>query len=295
MKPLLFFDPKVGAFAYCPESGGIFQLEPDEYEAVKVGTEKGLKLIEEMRSEKMGHSISDFIGHLASLGILNDRLSHPVDVELEITRACNLRCTHCIVSAGEPLPDELPTERWVSLVEEIGDYAVRVTLTGGEPLVHPGFLDILLAAKKAGLAVRILTNGTLVPDFIDDLQGLLNPSTDEVQVSLDGTRDVNDSIRGAGSFDRAVRGIEALVGAGIPVSVAFTVLPQNRSSAIDLYRFVARLGVSSFRAGWGLPLGRQGSGVSYRSYLDLVAALREESRRYGVPVSGGDLGAELPV
>jgi len=297
--PLLYFDPKLGrGYAFCPRSGGIFELMPDEYEILRTRTppDEFRVLLNQMRAyDGKRYDVSGFVAHLASLGIIHDRLSYPVDVELELTRACNLRCTHCLVSAGEPLPDELPAERWVSLLNEMGKYSVRVVLTGGEPLVHPGFLDILAAAKRNGLAVRLLTNGTLVPERIDDLRGLLNPLTDEVQISLDGTRDTHDAIRGEGNFDRALAGVKVLIGAGIPVSVAFTALPQNRSDALPLYRQLARLGISAFRVGWGLPTGRQASSISYQSYLDLVEALRAEAEKTGVPVVGGQLGDALPV
>ncbi len=299
MPPVLFFEPKVGrGFAFCPRSGGIFELMPDEYEVLvrKEPGEQYKAMLDEMRAYSgKRYTVADFVAHLTSLGILHDRLSFPATVEIELTKACNLRCTHCLVSAGGPLPNEVSTERWVSLLEELGKYAVRVVLTGGEPLIHLGFLDILTAAKRVGLSVKLLTNGTLVPERIDDLSGLLNPLTDEVQISLDGLRETHDAIRGAGNFDRAVSGIKALIGAGIPVSVAFTVLPQNRSDALPLYRQLARMGISSFRVAWGLPLGRQKTSVSYQSYLDLVATLREESQKLGIPVSGGDLGASLPV
>ncbi|NJF24816.1 radical SAM protein [Thermococcus sp. Bubb.Bath] len=205
--PFLFHEPKVGgALAYCPESGGVFQLDEEEYREVKEKSKEGLKLIEEMKAYNgKKYTLNDFIGHLNPLGIIKERLSSPASVIFELTRGCNLHCTHCIVAAGEPLPNELKTEEWLKLVDEISEYAIRLTLTGGEPLTHPGFFEILPRAKERDLAVRVLTNGTLLEENAERLASLLD-EWDEVQVSLDGTREVNDKIRGKGSFEKAVRG-----------------------------------------------------------------------------------------
>ncbi|MDN5358934.1 MAG: hypothetical protein PWP76_777 [Candidatus Diapherotrites archaeon] len=298
MPPLSYFEPKVGrAYAYDPRSGGIFELMPDEYEILVRKEPPGAyrHLLDEMRSYSGPHrSVSDFIGHLTSIGILHDRLTYPINIILELTTACNLRCTHCYVSAGEPLPHELSTEEWVRLVQSAGDFAVQITLTGGEPLVHPGFLDILAEAKKHNLAIRILTNGTLLSERISELSGLLDPRLDSFQVSLDGPRDVHDSIRGEGSFDRAIEGIRAALERGYPVDIAVTVIPENRDSIRELYRSFSGLPVRSFRVAWGVALGRLQRSVPFSSFLDLVEALRHEQGDVGVPVAYGS-NEELPV
>ncbi len=296
--PLLYFEPKTGqAFAYCPRSGGIFELDPSEYEVLLRGEPpvEYRAILRSMQSYS-GHrkTVEAFFSHLTAIGILHDRLTYPVNLVAELTTACNLRCTHCYVSAGEPLPHELSTEDWVSLVSEFGRYGIRLVLTGGEPLVHPGLLDILAEAKRQRLAVRILTNGTLLRDRISELSGLLDPRTDSFQVSLDGIREVHGSIRGEGSFDRAVDGIRSAVSAGFPVDVAFTVVSDNRNSAISLYRQLGGLGVRSFRVSWGVSIGRLGHSVSFASFLDLLEALKHESAEVGIPVAYESF-SELPV
>jgi radical SAM protein with 4Fe4S-binding SPASM domain len=142
------------------------------------------------------------------------------------------------------------------------------------------------------LAVRILTNGTLLDDKAGRLASLLE-DYDEVQVSLDGMKEVNDRIRGAESFEKAVSGINALLREGVKVSVAFTLIPENGGEAERLYRFVDGLGVSSFNVGWGVPIGRLKERVPYREYLETVERLRKLGLE--TPVAGGTLGDPLPV
>ncbi|WP_297490209.1 radical SAM protein [Thermococcus sp.] len=294
-KPLLYGDGKV-FLAFCPSSGGIFELEPEEFKALKENlpeAEELKRVMLEYDGEK--YTVGDFIGHLTSLGIELERLNAPAVVIFELTRNCNLNCKHCIVSAGRPLPKELKTEEWLKLVDEISDYAVRLTLTGGEPLIHPGFFRILKRAKEKGLSIRLLTNGTLVEEHSKELGGLLDARIDEVQVSLDGLKQAHDSIRGEGSYAKAIAGVKALVREGLPVSVAFTLIPENRGEALGLYREVAKLGIESFRIAWGLPVGRLRKAVPYAEYLKTVEEVKRASEKLGVPVSGGELGAPLEV
>ncbi len=298
MPPLLYFEPRVGrAFAYCPASGGVFELMPDEYEVLLRKDPPGAyrHLLDQMRAYSgPKRSVSDFIGHLTSIGILHDRLSFPVNLILELTTACNLRCAHCYVPAGEPRQNELGTEEWVSLIRSAASYAVRVVLTGGEPLIHPGLLDILAEAKKHRMAVRILTNGTLLAERIEELSDLLDPRIDSFQVSIDGTKEVHDAIRGEGTFDKAMAGMRAAMERGYAVDVAYTVIPENRDAALSLYRSLKGIPVRSFRVAWGVSVGRLEHSVSFSSFLDLVEALKHESESVGIPVAY-ESRSELPV
>jgi len=149
------------------------------------------------------------------------------------------------------------------------------------------------AVKGRGAAVKILTNGTLVEENLNLFEPL--DGNDIVQVSLDGTEETNDSIRGQGTFRRAVSAIKALAEAGVNVQVSFTLLPENAEDLIPLYREVSGLGIKAFNVGRGLPLGRQGTAVPYREYLAAVEGLRDVAKEVGVPVAGGQLGDPLPV
>jgi len=293
MRPVLFFEPKLkAAFAYCPSSGGVFQLDEDEYRAVLNETEEGKALIVEMKAYNgQRYTFQDFIGHLNSLAIIHERLSKPVTASLELTLRCNLRCKHCIVSAGKPRENELTTEEWLRVIDELD--ALQYTLTGGEPLTHPSFGEILTAIKERGAAVKILTNGTLVAENLNLFEAL--DGRDVVQVSVDGLEETNDRIRGRGTFRKAISAIRALVEVGVNVQVSFTLLPENEADLVLLYREVAGLGIESFNVGHGLPLGRQRDAVPYGEYLKAVGALRDVAEEVGVPVIGGSLGSELPV
>lgn len=105
---------------------------------------------------------------LTALEITPDfHLRAPLIVWLEVTRACNLRCRHCFVSASRPEPDEMSTEQIFSLLDELKALRVLcVVFSGGESFARPDFPRILEHAVKLGFVIAIVTNGLLLTEFV---------------------------------------------------------------------------------------------------------------------------------
>lgn len=130
-----------------------------------------------------------------------------------------------------------------------------ITITGGEPFLSSCFYPLLseIQRSRAFSGFSVLTNGSLVDESAAKRLRMLSPKF--VQVSIEGTRETHDSIRGKGSYVRAVSGIRHLVEHHIPTMIAFTAHRANFrefSSVADLGR---RLRVQRV---WGdryVPLG----------------------------------------
>ena len=130
---------------------------------------------------------------------------------------CNLTCNHCFISCS-PKNDSF---KFLSLEQVRHQLRASVELgvkeyyfTGGEPFLNPEMVDILEATLKYGPAT-ILTNGTVLKDkWLVRLRAAQQALTFslEFRVSIDGpTAEMNDPIRGDGTFDRAMRGVRKLV------------------------------------------------------------------------------------
>ncbi|TWT31694.1 radical SAM protein [Blastopirellula retiformator] len=130
---------------------------------------------------------------------------------------CNLACRHCFVSC-HPKNDTfgfLTLEQVESRLQEAAKLGVKeFYFTGGEPFLHPQIVPMLIAALRYG-PVTVLTNGTVLKaQWLQQLwsaedQGIYSL---EFRVSIDGfSPATNDPIRGAGTFDRAMRGVQLLV------------------------------------------------------------------------------------
>jgi len=179
-------------------------------------------------------------------------LAAPICLTWEWTYACNLSCTHCLSSSGRRDPAELGTAQMRALIDELHDMQVfYVNVGGGEPTVRPDFWELLEYAVSRQVGVKFSTNGVrLTPPHARRLA-----ATDyvDVQISLDGaTREVNDAIRGQGSYDMALRAMANLAGAGMTgfkISVVMTRhnVPQLDQFAALADRFGAQLRITRLR------------------------------------------------
>jgi len=144
----------------------------------------------------------------------------PVNLNLNLTRRCNLKCVMCEQHRHDPGPTglswydprrELPLAAWVGLLDQVASFRPRLYLTGGEPTLYPHFSEFLQEAKQRGFVVHLQTNGTLLEKVADRL---VAQGVEMVTVSMDGPPEVHDTIRGqAGAFGKTREGIKALVAA----------------------------------------------------------------------------------
>ena len=142
------------------------------------------------------------------------------------TGACNARCRYCNVDAdGASAPKELTTEEALHLVDEVYNFGVKwFGIKGGEPLLRKDIFKIVSYAKSLGLNVCLLTNGCFVDGEIYD-----NLVKNEVwtSVSIDGPEEINDSLRGKGSYKKALAAIQKLSKAKILNGLAAAITSVN--------------------------------------------------------------------
>ncbi len=208
---------------------------------------------------------------------------------LYLTEGCNLRCRHCWIAPsfaqGRPAPGEYLD---VSLLRRAVEEALplglgNAKLTGGEPLLHPRFVEIVDLLTAAGLDLDMETNGTLLDA---DLARYLREHTHltSVSVSIDGpTAEVHDPFRGvAGSFDAAVGGFQALVAAGYRPQLIMSLHRGNVRHVEEVVALAARLGAGSVKFNPVIPSGRgqamreRGETLDFDEVLALARFVRGE-------------------
>jgi len=141
-------------------------------------------------------------------------LDAPICLTWELTYACNLACVHCLSSSGKRDPRELTTRQCKDIIDELERMQVfYVNIGGGEPTVRPDFWELVDYATAHHVGVKFSTNGVRITPEV--AARLAASDYVDVQISLDGaTAEVNDAVRGTGSFDMAVRALENLAKAG---------------------------------------------------------------------------------
>jgi len=178
-------------------------------------------------------------------------LRAPVNVTWEITLKCNLHCVHCLSDAGVSAGNELTTRECRTIVDQLTALKVfQVNIGGGEPFVRDDFLDLLKYCHERGLVTCVSTNGMLIDDgFAKRLSRL---KMFYLQVSLDGsTADVNDRIRGKGTYKKIMEAIECFARQGVRFSINAVLTRTNYSQLDELRKLAngygAELRVSRFR------------------------------------------------
>jgi mycofactocin radical SAM maturase len=166
-------------------------------------------------------------------------LEAPICLTWEWTYACNLACEHCLSSSGRRDPDELTTDEIKSVIDELASMQVfYVNVGGGEPTVRPDFWELLDYAVSRYVGVKFSTNGVrLTPQRARQLA-----STDyvDVQISLDGsTREINDAVRGPGSYDMARRAMDNLAAAGMRGFKISVVMTRQNVDQLDELKEIA--------------------------------------------------------
>ncbi len=161
-------------------------------------------------------------------------------LELQVTNACNLRCKHCYIGDGGPR--ELSAAQVRTIMTELDDMqGLRALITGGEPLMHAEFAKINELLPEFFVRKALFTNGLLLNDDI-----LKRLNVQEIHVSIDGLEEAHDSLRGAGTFARAIDAVERSLGAGFDVSVATMVHRGNLGDFDQLEGMFREMGIKDW-------------------------------------------------
>lgn len=134
-------------------------------------------------------------------------------VRWDITNRCNLNCRHCQDASFRSSENvgHVSLQNAQKIISELKRVGVdRVGLLGGEPTVNPDLTKIVAALNGSGVSVDITSNGTVLSE--DLIKGLTNQQDCNFSISLEGgTADMNDRVRGKGSFQKALRALRTLV------------------------------------------------------------------------------------
>ena len=159
----------------------------------------------------------------------------PLSIGWEVTTLCNAACVYC--AFRDASDGELSTDEALVLVREMHECGTRmVSLSGGEPLTRKDLSAIVGALRERDIAVSINTNGFLVPRHEELIR-----SVQRVKISIDGPEPIHDRVRGAGTWKKAVRGIERCLGWSVPVAAEAVLGKTNLPYLADLVDWCASM------------------------------------------------------
>jgi MoaA/NifB/PqqE/SkfB family radical SAM enzyme len=160
---------------------------------------------------------------------------------------CNLACSYCAVASSPAARRRsIGLARFQALVDEaVAEGFEELYVTGGEPFVEPDIVAMLEYASDR-LPTVALTNAMLFTGGRRraELERLAGREGLVLQTSLDGARpETHDRFRGAGSWEKAVAGIEIGRSLGIPMRAAMTETAANAGEVAELRALLAGVGI----------------------------------------------------
>ena len=150
----------------------------------------------------------------------------PLLVQVELTEACNLKCRFCYNSQKPRYNKNV-----FRMMDTLADQGVmQLTLTGGEPLMHPDFFSVLQYAVKKFPNVMILSNGALMDD--ESVVRISDSGVMSVSISIHGTEEVHEALTCVqGSFADSMHAIEKYLQIGrVPIASNFVLNARNKAS-----------------------------------------------------------------
>lgn len=199
---------------------------------------------------------------MAALAVYRNQLYVRPDLRclfIELTDNCNLRCLHCGSNCGPEKAAFISTEMVLDFLKQLKeDFSAcdfMICLTGGEPLLHPGFQTIVKAINDCDIPWGMTTNATLIDEKVALM--LKNLGMGSISISIDGLKDSHEWLRRVpGCFDKAVEGIKNLQKEGHRVQVTTVVSKKNLLELERLYEFMTSIDVDSWRVVNLEPIGR---------------------------------------
>jgi MoaA/NifB/PqqE/SkfB family radical SAM enzyme len=165
----------------------------------------------------------------------------PVSATFCLTHRCNLDCIHCYLRDDRDRA-ELTTTDWLGLIDQAAEVgAVWLTLTGGEPTLREDFSVVYRHAKRRGLLVTVMTNGSVLDDLLPVFEAWPPHCVD---VSIYGyDRETYLQVAGHDVRDSVFEAVDALLARRIRVRVKTTVVRENIDQLGQIAEWSARRGL----------------------------------------------------
>jgi len=167
------------------------------------------------------------------------------NVFFHILTQCNLSCRHCYINPEQHGYNMLSVEIINKWLDELYTENTNVIFLGGEPTLHPHLSLSVKHAKSLGYtSVTIDTNGYLFHDILDKV----NPNdVNFFSFSLDGsTPEINDPIRGHGSYENCIKGVKKAKNKKFCTSMIYTVSRLNLNDLKNMPQLLMDLNIDRF-------------------------------------------------
>lgn len=202
---------------------------------------------------------------------------------VEMTEQCNLRCLHCgsdcTQTKKQYIDTKLLSDTFRQIAADFNPQTVMVCLTGGEPLLHPDFFEIVREIVRLGFPWGMTTNGTLIDR--ECALRLKECGLNSITISLDGLKESHEWLRNVrGCFEKTIEAVKYLNSVNVPVQITSVMHKRNFSELEKLYQLMCDMKVASWRVINMEPIGRALKNkellLSYHEIVQLLNFIKEK-------------------
>ena len=181
----------------------------------------------------------------SSNSLLKKKKYLPRYIYWELCDHCNLHCITCFANSNPTKHSFVEKEKLFNKIDEITrENKVPIHFGGGEPFLLPYISELFEFLINRKQTFSINTNGVLINDsYIEQLN---RSALDKITVSIDGTEEYNDLIRGNGTFNKALNSVKAMIDAEISVSLSFTITAINYENLERYVDYFYKQGIRRF-------------------------------------------------
>lgn len=169
--------------------------------------------------------------------------SIPLNATFELTPFCNFSCVMCYVHLTKEKAEKqgrlLSADEWLEIARQAKETGtLYVTLTGGEPFLHPEFWKIYSELNKMGFLISILSNGSMIDESVIEkfrehgmpyrMKLTLYGASDETYLRTCNSHD---------GFTKISKAIDLLKTAGVPLNLTSTIVRENADDLQEMYVF----------------------------------------------------------
>lgn len=205
------------------------------------------------------------------------------DFIVSTTTRCNFHCSHCLrqqVDKDKTLIKDLPVPVFETILKEGKKINFRlISFSGGEPILHPQFRELVDLVKKYDYRFNFASNGWLYKEYWE----IIRQNRENLEViilSLDGvTAEVHDAVRNKpGSFGRLIEAAKFYRGHNLPMMATFCATKKNYHQIEELPQLCLKLGIKSIKWATILLVSENSAALIAKDILtdgERMAALRK--------------------
>ncbi len=203
-------------------------------------------------------------------------------LQWHITNKCNNGCKHCYQDSYDGDDVSMETAKLIladviECCDELNAEA-RIAITGGDPLLHPHFFEILQLARSVSSRLAILGN----PEYLNKnvIENFKKIGIEAFQFSLDGLKETHDYLRYSGSFDKTVNAIKMLSDNGIKVIVMSTVSGINYQQMAKVMKISYDNGAFHWTFARFVNQKDGDCGINAKKYINFIDEILEAQKEF---------------